>query len=131
MYATRCSLPRPLLLLPPILLNAEPLALPASVAGQPENFLITEHGPDSRIKLADFGLSCFYQECQGDMHDIVGSAYYMAPEVIQRQYGASCDTWSLGVILHILLSGSPPFTGSSDADILRAVRTKVRGRECF
>ncbi|GLI60831.1 hypothetical protein VaNZ11_002944 [Volvox africanus] len=91
---------------------------------KPENFLITDRGPNSRIKLADFGLSCFYQEGQEEMHDVVGSAYYMAPEVIQRQYGGACDTWSLGVILHILLCGAPPFTGSTDADILRAVRTQ-------
>ncbi|GIL65354.1 hypothetical protein Vafri_19022 [Volvox africanus] len=91
---------------------------------KPENFLITDRGPNSRIKLADFGLSCFYQEGQEEMHDVVGSAYYMAPEVIRRQYGGACDTWSLGVILHILLSGAPPFTGSTDADILRAVRTQ-------
>ncbi|EFJ43603.1 hypothetical protein VOLCADRAFT_119030, partial [Volvox carteri f. nagariensis] len=81
---------------------------------KPENFLITDRSPNSRIKLADFGLSCFYQEGQGELHDVV----------VRRQYGSACDTWSLGVILHILLCGSPPFTGNSDAEILKAVRTQ-------
>ncbi|XP_022760810.1 calcium-dependent protein kinase 3-like isoform X2 [Durio zibethinus] len=77
---------------------------------KPENFLFLSKGEDSPLKATDFGLSVFFKP--GDVFkDLVGSAYYVAPEVLRRRYGPEADIWSAGVILYILLSGVPPFYG--------------------
>ncbi|KAJ4981554.1 hypothetical protein NE237_032391 [Protea cynaroides] len=83
---------------------------------KPENFLLSSKDEGAMLKATDFGLSVFIEE--GRVYrDIVGSAYYVAPEVLQRNYGKEIDIWSAGVILYILLSGVPPFWAETEKGI--------------
>ncbi|KAI3446024.1 hypothetical protein Pfo_002689 [Paulownia fortunei] len=87
---------------------------------KPENFLFTSKDENSQLKAIDFGLSDFVRPDQ-KLNDVVGSAYYVAPEVLHRSYGTEADVWSIGVIAYILLCGSRPFWARTESGIFRAV----------
>merc|ERR1712216_332278 len=85
-----------------------------------DNFLLTDSSERAEIKLIDFGLAKVCEPSQ-TLTTKCGSVYYMAPEVIQGFYGKKCDIWSCGVFLFIMLSGTAPFGGDDDAQVLQAV----------
>ncbi|XP_071932808.1 CDPK-related kinase 3-like isoform X3 [Coffea arabica] len=87
---------------------------------KPENFLFTSRSEEADMKLIDFGLSDFIRPDER-LNDIVGSAYYVAPEVLHRSYSLEADIWSIGVITYILLCGSRPFWARTESGIFRAV----------
>lgn len=85
---------------------------------KPENILFNDY---NELKLMDFGSA----ECFGNgglMSGIVGTPYYVAPEVLGgREYNETVDVWSAGVILYVMLAGIPPFYGESAKEIFEAV----------
>lgn len=87
---------------------------------KPENFLLINKDDDFSLKAIDFGLSVFFKPGQV-FTDVVGSPYYVAPEVLLKHYGPEADVWTAGVILYILLSGVPPFWAETQQGIFDAV----------
>ncbi|CAI9112337.1 OLC1v1012774C1 [Oldenlandia corymbosa var. corymbosa] len=87
---------------------------------KPENFLFANKKENSALKAIDFGLSVFFKPGER-FSEIVGSPYYMAPEVLKRNYGQEVDIWSAGVILYILLCGVPPFWAETEQGVALAI----------
>ena len=88
---------------------------------KPENILFEDSSEDA-IRLIDFGLSRKHDKSKGPMSNPVGTAYYMAPELLKGRYDRSCDVWSLGTIAYILLCGYPPFNGETDPEIFETIQ---------
>ncbi|KAL4437336.1 hypothetical protein ABPG75_004475 [Micractinium tetrahymenae] len=88
---------------------------------KPENFMLSDNSDKARIKACDFGLSQFFSPGR-PFHSLVGSAFYVAPEVLQREYGPQADVWSLGVCLFTLLSGLLPFFGETEEQVFDMVQ---------
>jgi calcium-dependent protein kinase len=88
---------------------------------KPENILldITSSG-DYNVKVVDWGTAKVFSPNQ-QISEKFGTLYYIAPEVLKRNYTEKCDIWSCGVILYILLSGTPPFNGKTDIEIQKAI----------
>jgi serine/threonine protein kinase len=88
---------------------------------KPANILLTE---DNRIKLADFGVARLFDSQEDKMMEsVVGTPYYMAPEVVlKRSFNEKADLWSLGIILFEMIAGTVPFKGSSHYEILELIQ---------
>ena len=89
---------------------------------KPENILIAKRDKNDfpLVKICDFGTSKMFEK-GATQKKLVGSSYYIAPEVLKKHYDEKCDIWSCGVILYILLSARPPFGGDTDSEIMEKV----------
>jgi calcium-dependent protein kinase len=93
-----------------------------------ENLMISEIEKDINtgeeyfwIKIIDFGTAKIFERKKKEK-EIIGSSYYIAPEVLKKNYNEKCDTWSVGVILYMTLTGVPPFDGEQDEDIIERIK---------
>jgi serine/threonine protein kinase len=89
---------------------------------KPENLLLVSPESDTEVKISDFGYAkkVIYPN---SLRTQCGTEGYVAPEILQHNpsYDVSCDMWSLGVIIYILLGGYRPFRGTSK-EVMRQIR---------
>ena len=90
---------------------------------KPENILIENSEEKDKeffhIKIIDFGTCEILKKKK--LTEQIGTSFYIAPEVLKDGYNEKCDLWSCGVILYILLCGSPPFYGKSEKEIFQRI----------
>jgi calcium-dependent protein kinase len=89
-----------------------------------ENILFKSgNAADVTVKLCDFGLAVpISLESPTCLSSIVGSPYYIAPEVLAKGYDHRCDLWSAGILLYFMLSHTFPFKGFNSKDIFRSIK---------
>ena len=88
-----------------------------------ENIIFSNSSNNLDVKILDFGLSRM-NKINEMMHTVLGTPYYVAPEVLQGNYTEKCDIWSVGVLTYIMLCGEPPFNGKSTQLIFDSVLNK-------
>ncbi len=77
---------------------------------KPDNFLFKNNDDNAPLKATDFGLAGKLPKNRDEpLSRRCGTPSYMAPEVINRKYGAEADVWSCGVVAYQLLTGRLPF----------------------
>uniref|UniRef100_A0A4W2HJD2 non-specific serine/threonine protein kinase n=1 Tax=Bos indicus x Bos taurus TaxID=30522 RepID=A0A4W2HJD2_BOBOX len=92
---------------------------------KPENLLYTSKDKDAVLKLTDFGFA--KETTQNALQTPCYTPYYVAPEVLgPEKYDKSCDMWSLGVIMYILLCGFPPFYSNTGQAISPGMKRRIR-----
>uniref|UniRef100_A0A0G4FKL9 Calmodulin n=1 Tax=Chromera velia CCMP2878 TaxID=1169474 RepID=A0A0G4FKL9_9ALVE len=99
-----------------------------------ENFLYESDEPGAKLKLIDFGFSrLFHPNLSSSVQAVVGTLYYLAPESVKsREFSIAVDMWAMGVIVYMLLAGTPPFYAKEKEETLNRIckgKYKMTGRE--
>ncbi|XP_037911380.1 cGMP-dependent protein kinase 1 isoform X2 [Hermetia illucens] len=85
---------------------------------KPENLMLT---PDGYCKLVDFGFAKRIAP-NGKTNTFAGTPVYVAPEIIlDRGHDRAVDYWELGILIHELLTGRPPFRGRDEMKIYQQI----------
>ncbi|KAL7714622.1 Protein kinase [Entamoeba marina] len=87
-----------------------------------DNVLLNHRG---EIKLADFGISAQLTKKKTKRNTVVGTPYWMAPEVIKgKNYDTKIDVWSLGIMCREMMEGVPPYIDQPPLKALFQISTK-------
>jgi serine/threonine-protein kinase len=96
---------------------------------KPANLVIDRNG---HVKLTDFGIARFFEVSHLTMPGgVIGTADFMSPEQADgKTVDATTDMYSLGAVMYALMSGNPPFTGRTAADVIIRLKSEVAKPIC-
>lgn len=84
---------------------------------------------DGRVKLSDFGFCAQVSKEVPRRKSLVGTPYWMAPELISRlPYGPEVDIWSLGVMVIEMVDGEPPYFNEPPLKAMKMIRDNLPPR---
>jgi calcium-dependent protein kinase len=90
---------------------------------KPDNFLFKAKSLESPIKLIDFGLSKKWEPQSSKLKTILGTPYYVAPEVLEKKgYDYKCDVWSTGIMMFVILAADFPFKGANQMGTFEKIK---------
>ena len=72
------------------------------------------------VKIIDFGTSKIIENEYEN--EFIGTPYFIAPEVIKKQYNNKCDLWSIGVLLYFIITKKRPFTGKNFEEVFNNIQ---------
>ena len=86
-----------------------------------ESFIDEKNKKTLNIKVIDFGTAEIFKN-KKMLSKLIGTPFYIAPDVLKNEYNEKCDIWSCGVIMYIMLCGSPPFYGKNETEIFDKIK---------
>lgn len=93
-----------------------------------DNVLFSTQG---NIKLTDFGFNGQIDDISANRTSMIGTPYWMAPEIIKKMpYGTKVDIWSLGIMTIEMVEGEPPYLDENPIKVSNMITSFIKVRQC-
>jgi len=89
---------------------------------RPEHIVVQTGVDRWELKIADFGCATMLDP-RKQLTGVLGSTFFLAPEVMRGSYTEKCDLWSCGILMNLLLTGNYPYAGQSEKEVMQMLMT--------